>query len=85
MLIKEKKNFALVLSKTFYRIKKQIFGEMAARQRRTGFQIYKEFLLFKKPTKSLKLILAKTIELEQFFPKMSKNWYTITLNILSTI
>ena len=51
---------------------------MAARQRRTGFQIYKEFLLFKKPTKSLKLILAKTIELEQFFPKMSKNWYTVT-------
>ena len=51
---------------------------MAARQRYLGFVIYKEFLLFKKTTKSLKLILAKTIELEQFFPKMSKNWYTVT-------
>ena len=58
--------------------KKLLFKEMTACQRRKGFQIYKEFLLFKKTTKSLKLILAKTIELEQFFPKMSKNWYTIT-------
>ena len=60
--------------------KKLLFKEMTACQRRGGFRIYKEFLLFKKTTKSLKLILAKTIELEQFFPKMSKNWYTVTKN-----